>query len=186
MSNLKSKSMGWGRRFAIIGEFGLDDTQAQQVFGLEDGELGVARKLMDKGHIRIEQGVDFSQYEPELGNLRSSAAPTTATASATKPAKTVPAKKSVTKKSVTTNKPVTATKPKKPKQKRGRKGDKIVRAFNSVPKKPTNAEDFAQKHQVSMAVLRQAKRFDKSGKAGRVMVKKNRQTGELQIWRAES
>ena len=65
--------------------------------------------------------------------------------------------------------------------KRGRKGTNIETAFSSIPEIPTPAEDFVAKHGISLPVLRQFKRFDKSGLPGQVHVRK--QNGVLMVWR---
>jgi hypothetical protein len=67
-------------------------------------------------------------------------------------------------------------------KKRGRKGQKIHEAFAAIPVSPTPAEAFAAAHKVSMPVLRQSKRFDRTG-LGIVNVKKNRDSKVLMIWR---
>jgi hypothetical protein len=69
-------------------------------------------------------------------------------------------------------------------KKRGRKGTKIVEAFQAIPAKPTPAERFAAEHNVSVAVLRQSKRFDSEGSAP-VHVKRDKDSGLLMIWRGE-
>ena len=87
---------------------------------------------------------------------------------------------------MTEEKPITATKPQKVPKKRGRKGTRIIDAFRKVPSTPVNAEEFAKENDVSLSVLRQAGRFDKTGYGGRVKVRKNRTTGELMIWREDA
>ena len=83
--------------------------------------------------------------------------------------------------------PITATKPSKvrPLKKRGRKGNKIINAFRNIPSVPTDVEKFAAEHGVSIGVLRQISRFDKTGLPGTVKVRKNT-TGVLMIWRDET
>jgi hypothetical protein len=68
------------------------------------------------------------------------------------------------------------------KRKPGRKGRNVVNAFINVPYVPTSAIAFASQHGVSVAVLRQAKRFDKVGH-GKVTVKKDKDSNTLMIWR---
>lgn len=71
----------------------------------------------------------------------------------------------------------------KPQKKSGRSGNNIQRAFNAIPTEAVPVEEFAAKHRVSLAVLRQYKRFDKTGR-GQVNVRKNKETGVIMIWRS--
>ena len=57
------------------------------------------------------------------------------------------------------------------KKKRGRPGDKIAQAFAAIGSKPTPVTELIAKYGVAEAVLRQGKRFDKTG-LGKVTVKK--------------
>lgn len=161
MSDLKSANMGWGERFAIMEKFGLDDTTATSAFGVSMDELSTARELLAAGAISPAVHVDFSAYESSLRGVSRPELSTT-----TEPV----------------TRPVTATKPSKTPKKRGRKGDKIAKAFLAVPTDPTDAEAFAAEHSVSMAVLKQSKRFDKSGLPP-VKVRKDKTTGKMMIWR---
>lgn len=70
----------------------------------------------------------------------------------------------------------------KPKVRSGRRGNNIQRAFAAIPTSPVPAEEFANKHRVSMAVLRQYKRFDKENK-GQVNVRKDKESSVIMIWR---
>ena len=71
-----------------------------------------------------------------------------------------------------------ATKSKKP---RGRPGKKIITAFQNIPSEPVPVEDFASKWKISISVLRQSLRFDKTGLPGKVHVRQL--NGSLMIWR---
>ena len=166
MSKLQSTTIGWGERLAVIEKFNLTDAQATSAFAVSQDELNTARTMEKDGVFTPPADIDFSQYETELKSLEGIKKPTTKTTAPT------PAEK-----------PITATKPKKEAKKRGRKGDKIVKAFQAVPSTAVNAEEFAKQHNVSMAVLRQAKRFDTTGLPGAVKVKKDRTAGVLMIWR---
>ena len=75
---------------------------------------------------------------------------------------------------------VTATKTTPAPKKRGRKGTKIAEAFGAIGTEAVPAEEFANTRGVSLNVLRQAKRFDKTGGA-RVRVKKI--DGTLMVYR---
>jgi len=76
--------------------------------------------------------------------------------------------------------PRTATRYKRP---RGRPGLNIVRAFSSIPTKPVPAEIFAKNHNISISVLRQHKRFDKTNMGGQVFVRKDMKTNRVMVWR---
>ncbi len=82
------------------------------------------------------------------------------------------------------NQPQTATKAPRVLKKRGRKGNKIAKAFDEIPSVAVNFEDYAQEHGVSPNVLRQIKRHDKYADRGQVFVRKNKQTKTMMIWRA--
>ena len=166
MSKVKS-NLGWGERLAIVDHFGLDDKTATATFGVSTDELATARELAAAGTIPVAEDVDFSQYENELGAKSPSKG--TSSTSTTKPA--------------SGEQPVTATKPKKEPKKRGRKGDKIKNAFGVIPTTPVDAEAFIAEHNISLNVLRQAKRFDTSGLTGAVHVRKDKDTGTLMVWR---
>jgi len=84
---------------------------------------------------------------------------------------------------VNANQPASASKPLTTPKKRGRQGTNVVDAFSAVPIEAVPIDEFRLKHNVSFAVLRQAKRFDKSGLTGTVRVKKDKKTGSLMIWR---
>jgi len=76
--------------------------------------------------------------------------------------------------------PETATRVQK---KRGRKGDKIAKAFLNIPSTPVNFEEYATKCQVSPNVLRQIKRHDQYKDSGKVFVRKNKELKTMMIWR---
>lgn len=63
-----------------------------------------------------------------------------------------------------------------------RRSNNIDIAFKNIPTEPTPVEPFAEKYRVSIAVLRQHKRFDKV-QTGPVYVRKNKDTGVIEIWR---
>lgn len=82
-----------------------------------------------------------------------------------------------------TGEPETATKVLKEPKKRGRKGNKIAKAFKEIPTNPVNFEEYAAEHQVSPNVLRQIKRHDRYSDTGKVFVRKNKTTKTMMIWR---
>jgi len=158
-----NKQLSWNQRFALIEKYNPNDETICQVFGVNNDELKTARGLLSDNTFKPEaNGLDLDEYSEYFGtisNPRSTKNITSSTA------------------------PRSATKPIKVPKKRGKKGDKIVKAFEAIPKNPVNVEDFATTHDVSVPVLRQSKRFDKSGLDGRVRVKKDKETGNLMIWR---
>jgi len=85
--------------------------------------------------------------------------------------------------------PETATKRVKPPQKRGRKGNNIITALLAVSLFPEPAQEFAEKHGVSIAVLRQSKRFISAMEPsianiiGKINVRQDKETKVLMIWR---
>ena len=155
MSKIKTadiRGLSWSARFAIIDHFNPTDTVICKVFGVDADELTTARELRDKNTITVDTTIDVSAY----GSFFNPNARRTATTH-------TPAR--------------TATK-----AKRGKRGKKIDTAFNAVTPTPVPVTEFAAEHDVSVAVLRQAKRFDKTGGTP-VHVKKSKDTGELEIWR---
>lgn len=80
----------------------------------------------------------------------------------------------------------------KQQKRRGRKGSKIENAFKAIPVEPIPAEQFASEHNVSLAVLRQSKRFDTVSE-GTVHIRKvptgkmdanDKKIKQLMIWRS--
>lgn len=171
----KSKSLGWNDRLALINHFKPTDKQACSTFGVSQEELNTARDLMAAGTFRPTPDIDFKSYESMFASDSTTSTKTEKKSGAT----------STKKPDGGDNKPVTATKKTKEPKKRGRKGDKIANAFAAIPTTPTPAEDFAQKHGVSLAVLRQSKRFDKHPDLGNVKVKKDKETKQLMISRVK-
>jgi hypothetical protein len=154
MVNLKED--GWDRRLAVLRA--LKDKVPVEVFvkacGTSVEELDTATDLEVHGTIVMATGIDYSEYEALLGINKPASTTETVTA---------------------VEKPVTATKPEKVAKKRGRKGDKIKNAFAAIPSTPVDAEEFIAAHGISMAVMRQSKRFDNSGIEGAVHVRKNKE-----------
>jgi len=163
---MAKKTLNWNDRIALIEHYTPDDSTICQTFEVTKNELEAARQLRNNGTLIPTPNLDYNSYKT-LFNVTST----------TKPAQN---------KSTTTTvlaEPETASRKVKTPQKRGRKGDKIIKAFELVPETPVDAEQFAQEHSVSLAVLRQSKRFDKSDMDGNVKVKKDKGSGRLMIWR---
>lgn len=168
----QSKSLSWNDRLAIIEYFKPTDTEIVKIMGVTQDELNTARDLKGSGVMVPTPDLDFESYSKLFGGRA--------------PAVSRPTKKSTatsTTKTKTTGVAQTATKPVKVPKKRGRKGDKISIAFGAIPTTPTPADQFASDNKVSLAVLRQSKRFDTSPTLGNVRVKKDKTTKTLMIWR---
>lgn len=159
------KMLTWNDRFALIDKFEPNDNTILVVFGVSNTELSVARNLRTVGTFIPAKHLDYESYAPAF--------------SSNKKQEQVMTEQPVE----TTDQPETAT---KKLLKRGRKGNNIATAFTSVPFTPVKAEAFAMKYKVSMAVLRQSKRFDTAGLPGAVRVKKDKDSGELMVWREQT
>ena len=173
-----SKNLSWNQRWAIVDHYGPTDAQICTAFNVTQGELTSARQLRDAGQFIPDTSVDVDKY----AHLFSDADGATSTVSPSK-------KTSTTTTTTKTDKPLTATKKVKEPGKRGRKGNKIKTAFSAIPSKAVPAEEFAAQHNVSIAVLRQSKRFDNQPETGVVHVKKIRLNEDddaktLCIWRS--
>lgn len=153
------KILTWNDRFALIDRFQPSDDTILVLFGVTDNELTAARGLRTVGMLVPAKNIDYTTYAPSFSVKKTEAN----TQMIDKP-----------------KEPQTAT---KKVLKRGRKGNNISIAFQNVPTTPTNAETFATEYQVSMAVLRQSKRFDTFSETGQIRVKKDKKTGQLMIWR---
>lgn len=156
MSNvtISLKDLGWEERFAIFDALNTTDEQICAVLQIDATELSVVRSLRADGKFipSLPEDIDPQDYIDEIESAEIAPATTTV--------------------EVVVGEPATATKPKREPKKRGRKGDKIQRAFAAITITPVDLEQFAEAHEVSVHVLRQSKRFDKTGIAGAVHVKK--------------
>ncbi len=157
MSKTKIESLGWNQRFALIDHYNPTDVAICTAFGVTAGELQTARQMRTAGTFTPATDLDVEKY----GNVFEGATIHTRPDADTKPE--------------------TATKRVKEAKKRGRKGDKIQAAFTAIPAGPVSAQQFAKQHNVSLAVLRQSKRFDKTD-LGTVRVKMDKNKA-LMIWR---
>lgn len=201
----KKLMMSWNDRFALIDHFAPSDNQACAVFGLSQSELETARDLRAAGTFASTPNFDVTQYTSvfsadnmpvAISNPVPVAPPTVVVkpAVATQVTTRVREERPVTaiqpKGTATTHaKPETASRKVKEPQKRGRKGDKITRALTAVPTTPTPVDAFIAEHGVSLAVLRQSKRFMASMDAatiasiGKINVRQDKTSHQLMIWR---
>ena len=173
--SLMSKSYSWGQRLALIQAHSPADNVACTALGVSQEELETARELMAAGSITLDSSVVGT------ANIFEGVKASAVTARVT-PATTSKTTAVVVTPKTTGVPPATASKPTRVPKKRGRRGSNIDTAFAAIPAEPTDAEKFAVRHSVSLAVLRQAKRFDKVG-TGTVKVRKDRETGSLMVWR---
>lgn len=126
--------LSWGQRFALIEAYKLSTEAACQAFHVTKEELNTATDLKQKGIFKIDSVMDTGPYGELFG--------------------ATPVRKQVTKPTGPASMRVPTPK------KRGRKGDKITKCFLAVPVEPVSTEAFMAEHGVSLAVLRQSKRFD--------------------------
>ena len=158
-------NMPWSQRLAIIEHFSPTDREVCEAFNVTQHELETAKQMSKSGLIPTAVNFDPVRYssffsnEESIKNPKESKAPTTFTP------------------------PQTATKKIREPKQRGRKGSKIQTAFGNIPSTPIDAETFATEHGVSVAVLRQSKRFNKESSTT-VHVRKNKETGQLMIWQS--
>lgn len=178
----KFSSLNWAERFALADAYSPTDAEICNTFGVDADELATARELRQTGHFGVAKSFDTAGFgNPFVAS----------TVAASEPVKTkVKATATVHTKVVDGSQPPeTATKRVKVPQKRGRKGDKIQQALLAVPANPVSVDDFRKQHSVSLAVLRQSKRFiskmDKpiQDQIGEVMVRQDKNTRVLMIWR---
>lgn len=180
-------NLSWGDRFALIDFYKPSDDQVCAAFGVTRDELDTARTLRAAGTFVATKNMDVQKYTSvfsvptQLTNQPKGIVMT--------PSKT-PTATSHAPADVST-KPETASKPIKVPKKRGRKGDKILKALTSVPKTQMPVDQFIQQHDVSLAVLRQAKRFvasldpTQAQQIGRINVRQDKTTKKLMIWRED-
>lgn len=174
----KHLTLNWNDRLALIDYFQPTDEQIQAVFNVNQDELDTARSLRQSGTFAPNANLDVSKYSRYF-KTPSVSTQTTHAATATK------AKSTAT----THAKPETATKKAKVPQKRGRKGNRIQLAFQSITETPVPVDIFMKQHNVSLAVLRQSKRFietlvpEVAAKIGTINVRQDKQTKQLMVWR---
>ena len=161
-------TLTWNDRFALIDHYTPTDKQIVDAFGVTQDELDTALQLRASGQFLSMPNVDVASYSSVFASTTEGIKAPKRTTTVTSTTTSVP--------------PESASKRVKTPKKRGRKGTKILKAFTAVPTEPTSVNEFAATHSVSVAVLRQSKRFDHSG-LGSVRVKKDKASGTLMIWR---
>lgn len=162
--------LSWADRFGILENLTIPVTDEDicRVFQVNTQELTVARELRSDGVLRTNPRINHAFYElffkgetPEFP-------------AATQRVRVLPTPPDMEERRLYASQ----NKVERPK---GRKSNNIDMAFRAIPTVATDVEAFANKNRVSIAVLRQHKRFDKY--PGTVFVRKNKQTGVTEIWR---
>ncbi len=157
MSN--AKNLGWGSRLALIDRYEASDEAASATFDVPVEEIETARQLRDNGGAaNMPVDIDVEEYGNPFTDVEGA---TSVVMPGREPAET-------------------STRVEPLPKKRGRKGTKINEAFAAIGTDHIPAEQFATDRNVSLNVLRQAKRFDKTG-LNRVRVKKV--DGTLMVYR---
>lgn len=162
--------LSWADRFGIMAKMETkpSDEDICRVFKVSPDELSSARQCLSEGVFRVNAHVNHEFYElffkgqtPEFPKAvqRTRVLP-------------LPPDNEERRLFASQNKTV---------RPRGRKSNNIDLAFKAIPSTPTDVEKFAEKNRVSVAVLRQHKRFDKY--PGTVYVRKNKDTGVTEVWR---
>jgi hypothetical protein len=71
-------------------------------------------------------------------------------------------------------------------KKRGRKGEQVIKAFKAIPTTMVDAEKYAESYGITVASLRQIKRYDPVKETGQVFVRKilkGENKGKMMVWR---
>lgn len=176
---MTKKPMPWSDRFALINHYNPTDVQIRQAFGLSQDELDTARSLLAAGSFRVTKNLDTSKY-PNVFDAETLATSTTPS---------VGAVQRLGQRATVHTRPETAQRRSYVPQKRGRKGNKISNALLSVPTTRIPVEDFIRDHDVSLAVLRQSRRFierlepETRASIGVVHVRQDKVSKKLYIWR---
>lgn len=167
------KILSWSDRFALIDHYTPTDDIICKTFNLTPNELDTARSLRAQGTFVANPSLDVAKYSAMFTHPTPSAIPVIARAAKTGGA-------------TVHTRPESATKQPHIPQKRGRKGTKIIDALRAVPTTPVPVDQFSQQHDVSVAVLRQAKRFTENATdIGIINVKQDKATKQLMIWRVQ-
>lgn len=178
-----TKPKQWNERFALIAHYNPTDEQIIQTFGIPKAELDTARQLLKVGTLTVSSSYDAASVENPFVASPTPEQSDTVTSTKKGTTKVPTASRPTILANPDDAPPETATAKSAEKRKRGRKGTKISEAFRAIPETPISVDDFAAQYGVSIPVLRQSKRFDTSPDLGRVVVKVDKDSGKLQIWR---
>lgn len=178
-------TLSWPDRFALINHYKPTDAQACAAFDMTQDQLDTARTLAQVGTFKASTTLDVAKYSHVF-----TADPAAQTTVVSAPSKTH-TKGSKGSSATVHTKPESASKKAKVPQKRGRKGDKIAVALMAVPRQQVPVDDFIKEYGVSLAVLRQSKRFTEKLSAeqrkaiGQIKVRQDKTTKTLMIWSEE-
>lgn len=178
-----TKIMSWNDRFALINHYNPADDAICAAFGVDKSELDTARGLLATGSFAANPQLDVNKYSNVFAST-GGVVPTAGTKGSAPVGKKVSA--------TVHAKPESATKKAKVPQKRGRKGDKIHRALQAVTTTPVAVDSFLKQYGVSLAVLRQSKRFLEkmdptvAKKIGKINVRQDKSSKQLMIWREDA
>lgn len=186
-----SKALSWNDRFALIDHYQPTDNAIRSAFNLTQDELDMARTLRAAGTFIASPQLDVGYYSSIFANLDVAGANSVQRPTAVQAITPIVSGGMYTPGATATvhTKPETATKRLKAPQKRGRKGDKIQKALLAVPETPMPVDVFIKQHDVSLAVLRQSKRFAQgldpavAAQIGTINVRQDKTTKQLMIWR---
>lgn len=157
MRHKNVKQLSWSQCFAILDAYQPTTEKACEILGITRNQFNHAKNLSDAGIFRPDPLFDVTPYHSVFhGGVTSTMS--------TAPSATV-ATYRISKK-------------------RGRQGTNIIDAFARVPDAPMPVNDFIRvlgEKKVSVSVLRQGTRFDKTGLGGTVRVR--RHNGVVSIWR---
>jgi len=174
----KTMVHSWNDRFALIDHYKPTSEQVCSVFGVTQSEYETANSMRNTHFDPKVSTIDVNRYAGLFAGERPTATKKTTTTTHTRATTTtseIDRPETATRKSAIVKAP----------QKRGRKGDKITKALMSVNATPQAVDEFMKTHGISLAVLRQAKRFAAKieGFEGEVKVKQDKATKKLMIWR---
>lgn len=171
--------LSWNDRFALIDAYKPSQVAICAAFRLSPAELKTAMSLREAGTFAANPNLDVTKYT-DIFQIGDDVTPSNTTMKAV--TATVHSFPETASKRVVVKTP----------QKRGRKGNKIADALLAVPTTPVAVDLFTQEHDVSVAVLRQAKRFiekmtpEQATQVGNIIVKQNKDTKTLMIWKEVS
>ena len=174
---MKRPTLNWNDRFAVIDHFTPTDVQIQKAFCVTQDELATARTLRTNGTFAPNASLNAAKYS-HLFNQAGGTATTQTTSEG----------QGIGNATVHT-KPETATKKVKVPQKRGRKGNRIEMALRAITTTPVPVDMFMKQHNVSLAVLRQSKRFIETlgpvvaAEIGTINVRQDKISKQLVVWK---
>lgn len=180
MQKIKNLNLSWNDRFPILEHYDLTDQEICQFFDVTLVELEAARTLREQNNYFQPTSIDPLMFKDYVKLFRAGE----------DPAPVLKKKKVAPKKEATPTAKKKAT-PKAKKAtgdgKRGRKTHKIKDAYEAIPYEKVPVEEFMEKHNVSLSVLRRHSHFDHIPEKGKVRVRKSELVkGEekvLCIWR---